>query len=208
MPINRKHLIFWMASLLAVFIWSAINPHDYFTWFLEVLPVLLGLAILAVTCKRFPFTPLVYWLIWLHMLVLMVGSHYTYAEVPLFEWLKPVFGWTRNNYDKVGHFMQGFGPVLIAREIFIREGVVAKKGWLPAILILVILGTSAAYELIEWGVSEATGSAGDSFLGTQGYIWDTQSDMLMCLAGSIIALLLLSKWHDAQLERQQGLGAS
>jgi putative membrane protein len=166
------------------------------------------LAILAVTCKRFPFTPLVYWLIWLHMLVLMVGSHYTYAEVPLFEWLKPVFGWTRNNYDKVGHFMQGFGPVLIAREIFIREGVVAKKGWLPAILILVILGTSAAYELIEWGVSEATGSAGDSFLGTQGYIWDTQSDMLMCLAGSIIALLLLSKWHDAQLERQQGLGAS
>ncbi len=208
MPINRKHLIFWMASLLAVFIWSAINPHDYFTWFLEVLPVLLGLAILAVTCKRFAFTPLVYWLIWLHMLVLMVGSHYTYAEVPLFEWLKPVFGWTRNNYDKVGHFMQGFGPVLIAREIFIREGVVAKKGWLPAILILVILGTSAAYELIEWGVSEATGSAGDSFLGTQGYIWDTQSDMLMCLAGSIIALLLLSKWHDAQLERQQGLGAS
>jgi len=208
MPINGKHLIFWIASLLAVFIWSAINPHDYFTWFLEVLPVLLGLALLAVTRRRFTFTPLVYWLIWLHMMVLMVGSHYTYAEVPLFEWLKPVFGWNRNNYDKVGHFMQGFGPVLVIREIFIREGVVARTGWLPAILIFVILGASAAYELIEWGAAVATGSLGDSFLGTQGYIWDTQSDMLMCLVGSIMALLLLSKWHDAQMEQQQGLEAS
>jgi putative membrane protein len=205
MQINSKHLIFWMASLLAVFIWSAINPHDYFTWFLEVLPVLLGLAILAITCRRFTFTPLVYWLIWLHMLVLMVGSHYTYAEVPLFEWLKPVFGWNRNNYDKVGHFMQGFVPVMIAREILIRQKVVAKRGWLPAILILVILGTSAAYELIEWGVSVITGSVGDSFLGTQGYIWDTQSDMFMCFLGSIIALILLSQWHDAQMKQYAGI---
>jgi putative membrane protein len=136
--------------------------------------------------------------------VLMVGGHYTYAEVPLFEWLKPVFGWTRNNYDKVGHLMQGFAPVLIAREILVRKKVVAKKGWLPAILVLAILGTSAAYELVEWGVSVATGSAVDSFLGTQGYIWDTQSDMLMCLIGSIIALLLLSKWHDAQIKTYAG----
>ena len=139
------------------------------------------------------------------MIVLMVGGHYTYAEVPLFEWLKPVFGWKRNQYDKVGHLMQGFVPVLIAREILIRKKVVAKKGWLPAILILVILGTSAAYELVEWGVSAATGSAGDSFLGTQGYIWDTQSDMLMCLIGSILALLLVSKWHDAQMKKYAGV---
>jgi putative membrane protein len=201
MRINRRPLLFWITSLLAVLIWSAINPHDYFTWFLEVLPALVGFAILAFTYKRFTFTPLVYWLIWLQMIVLMIGGHYTYAEVPLFEWLKPVFGWTRNNYDKVGHFMQGFVPVLIAREILLRKRVVTKKGWLPAILILAILGTSAAYELIEWGVSEATGSAGDSFLGTQGYIWDTQSDMLMCLIGSLAALLLLSTWHEAQMKK-------
>jgi putative membrane protein len=201
MPIKRKLFLFWIASLLAVLIWSAINPHDYFTWFLEVLPVLVGFAILAFTYKRLTFTPLVYWLIWLQMIVLMVGGHYTYAEVPLFEWLKPVIGWTRNNYDKVGHFMQGFVPVLVAKEILVRKRVVTKKVWLPAILILAILGTSAVYELVEWGVSELTGSAGDSFLGTQGYIWDTQSDMLMCLIGSIASLLLLSKWHDAQMKK-------
>jgi putative membrane protein len=205
MHINRKLLIFLMVSLLAVFIWSAIHPHDYFTWFLEVIPAPVGFAILACTYKRFTFTPLVYCLIWLHMIVLMVGGHYTYAEVPLFEWLKPVFGWTRNNYDKVGHFMQGFVPVLIARELLIRKKVVAKKGWLPAILVLAILGTSAAYELIEWGVSAATGSAGDSFLGTQGDIWDTQSDMLFCLIGSLAALLLLSKWHEAQMKKYAGV---
>ena len=139
------------------------------------------------------------------MIVLMVGGHYTYAEVPLFEWLKPIFAWTRNYYDKVGHFMQGFVPVLIAREILIRKKVVAKKGWLPIILVLTILGTSAAYELVEWGVSVATGSAGDSFLGTQGDIWDTQSDMLMCLIGSIISLLLLSKWQDSQMITYAGV---
>jgi putative membrane protein len=199
MQTNRKLIIFWIASLLVFFIWSAINPHDYFTWFLEVLPAIVGFAILAFTYKRFTFIPLIYWLIWLHMIVLIVGGHYTYAEVPLFEWLKPVFGWARNNYDKVGHFMQGFVPVLIAREILIRRKVFAKKGWLPAILVLTILGTSGAYELIEWGVSVATGSAGDSFLGTQGDIWDTQSDMLFCLIGSIVALLLLSKWQDSQM---------
>jgi putative membrane protein len=204
MPINRRLFLFWIASLLAIFIWSFINPHDYFTWFLEVLPALVGFAILACTYRRFTFTPLVYWLIWLHMIVLMVGGHYTYAEVPLFDWLKPVFGWTRNNYDKVGHFMQGFVPVLIARELLLRKRVVVKKGWLPALLVLAILGTSAAYELIEWGVSVATGSAGDSFLGTQGYIWDTQSDMLFCLIGSLAALLLLSKWHDAQMKKYIG----
>jgi putative membrane protein len=201
MLINRKLFLFWIASLLAVLIWSAINPHDYFTWFLEVLPALVGFAILACTYRRFTFTPLVYWLIWLQMIVLMVGGHYTYAEVPLFDWLKPVFGWTRNNYDKVGHFMQGFVPVLIARELLIRKRVVVKKGWLPAILVLAILGTSATYELIEWGVSVLTGSAGDSFLGTQGYIWDTQSDMLLCLIGSLAALLLLSTWHEAQMKK-------
>jgi len=207
MPINRRLLIFLIASLVAVFIWSAIHPHDYFTWFLEVLPALVGLAILAGTYKRFPLTPLVYGLIWLHMLVLMVGGHYTYAEMPLFDWLKPVFGWTRNNYDKVGHFMQGFVPVMIAREILIRKKVVTKKGWLPALLVLAILGTSAAYELIEWGVSAATGSAGDSFLGTQGYIWDTQSDMLFCFIGSLAALLLLSTWHDRQMKKYAGVAS-
>jgi putative membrane protein len=208
MPISRRLLLFWISLVLAVFIWSAIHPHDYFTWFLEVLPAMAGFAILAFTYRRFTFTPLVYWLICLHMIVLMVGGHSTYAEVPLFEWLKPVFGWQRNNYDKVGHFMQGFVPVMIAREILIRKKVVAKKSWLPAILILAILGTGAAYEIAEWGVSVATGSVGDSFLGTQGYVWDTQSDMLMCLIGSILALLVFSKWQEAQMQKYVGVDLS
>ena len=198
----------WLWVLVAGFwcglIVSGIHPKDQFVWFLEVLPALLVFAILTATYRRFPFTPLIYVLVFVHALILMLGGHYTYAEVPLFEWIKPVFGWTRNNYDKVGHFMQGFAPVLITREILVRKKVVAKKGWLPAILVLVILGTSAAYELVEWGVSVATGSAGDSFLGTQGDIWDTQSDMLMCLIGSIVALLLLSKWHDSQMKTYAG----
>lgn len=201
MKINRNLLIFWIVSLVAVLIWSAINPHDYFTWFLEVMPAIIGFAILAFTYRKFSFTPIVYWFIWLHMIVLMIGGYYTYAEVPLFEWLKPAFGWERNNYDKVGHLLQGFVPVLVLREIFIRKDIIKNKIWLPTILVLMISGTSAVYELVEWGVSAATGSAGDSFLGTQGYVWDTQSDMLMCLIGAILALLILTRLHDSQIKR-------
>ena len=197
--VGRFHLSL-LGSLLLVLIWSAYKPHDYFTWFLEVLPALLAVAILAFTFKKFRFTNLVYFIVWLHCIVLMVGGKYTYAEVPLFNYFKEVFGIARNNYDKVGHFMQGFSPALIAREIFTRKNVVNGKWWTYFLAVAVPLAFSAFYEFIEWWISIASGSAGDSFLGTQGYIWDTQTDMFMCLVGSIAALLLLNGWQDRQMK--------
>jgi putative membrane protein len=156
---------------------------------------------LAMTYERFHLTRLLYILILVHSIVLMVGGHYTYAEVPLFEYLKPVFGFTRNNYDKVGHFMQGFVPAIIAREILIRKSVVATRNWLNFIVVSVCLAISAFYELIEWAVAVATGDSADAFLGTQGYVWDTQTDMALALVGACVALVLLSKMHDRQLSQ-------
>lgn len=185
--------------LFVLLIWSGINPKEYFTWFLEVLPAVLGILVLLITFKKFRFTNLVYVLIFFHCAILIIGGHYTYAEVPLFDWIRDVFDQSRNNYDKLGHFVQGFVPAMIARELLIRKEVVLKKSWLPFIVVCIALAISAAYELIEWGVSVLSGEGGDSFLGTQGYIWDTQSDMLFALIGAIAALLTLSKIHDKQL---------
>jgi putative membrane protein len=185
-----------------VLLWSGINPLDQFTWFLEVAPALVVFVILAFTYKKFKFTPLVYWLILAHAIVLMIGGHYTYAEVPFFDWLKEVFGLERNNYDKLGHFMQGFVPALVARELFIRLDVIRKKKWIPVLVTSICLSIAAIYELIEWGVSVLTKSAGDAFLGTQGYIWDTQSDILFCLIGAIAALTFLFKVHDNQIKKK------
>lgn len=187
--------------LIALLVWSGINPKEYFTWFLEVLPAVLGISVLLITFKRFRFTKLVYILIFFHCAILIVGGHYTYAEVPLFDWLRDVLHQSRNNYDKLGHFAQGFVPTMIARELLIRKQVVLKRGWLAFIVVCIALAISAAYELIEWAVSLLSGEGGDSFLGTQGYIWDTQSDMLLALIGAILALFTLSKIHDKQLSK-------
>ena len=186
---------------LAVLIWSAINPHDYFTWFLEVLPALIGFLVLVMTFHRFRFTNLVYGLILVHCWILMIGGHYTYAEVPLFNWIKEVFELSRNNYDKVGHLAQGFIPAMITREILVRKQVVNSKKWLKVFVVSICMSISVAYEFIEWLVAVLTGDSADSFLGTQGYIWDTQSDMLYATIGSILALVTLSKVHDRVISK-------
>lgn len=201
---GRFRRLAWVATLAAVFTWSVIGPKDYLTWFLEVSPVIIGVILLALTRRRFPLTPLLYCLILVHAIVLMVGGHYTYAEVPLFDALKPVFGFERNNFDKLGHFMQGFMPAILAREILIRLNVIPDPGWRNFFTVSVCLAFSAFYELIEWAVALLSAEAAESFLGTQGYEWDTQSDMAWALFGAILALLVLSRWHDRQLARLRG----
>ena len=166
---------------------------------LEVFPALIGVVILIATRKSFPLTPLVYGLLFVHALILIVGGHYTYAEVPLGFWMRDAFGFARNHYDRIGHFAQGFVPAMVAREILIRRNVVRGRGWLFFIVVSICLAISAAYELLEWSVSSATGSKGDAFLGTQGDIWDTQKDMTLALIGSIVAQLTLARVHDRQL---------
>ncbi|MBW4965430.1 DUF2238 domain-containing protein [Pseudoalteromonas sp. CR1] len=187
----------WLSLFFGVLIWSGINPKDQFTWLLEVIPAVIGLALIASTYKYFKLTSLLYFFILVHCIVLMVGGHYTYAEVPLFDNL---FGSERNNYDKVGHFFQGFVPALLAREILLRKQVVNGRGWLTLFVISVSLAFSAFYELIEWWVAVLTGENAEAFLETQGYVWDTQSDMALALFGAICSLLLLSKLHDTQLK--------
>lgn len=191
----------WLVIFLIVLTWSAINPKDQFTWFLEVAPALIGFVILLFTHKKFPLTPLLNTLILIHMIILMVGGHYTYAEVPLFDYIAEIFEQSRNNYDKVGHLAQGFIPAIIAREILLRfEVLKASKIWLNYIILNIILAFSAFYELIEWWVALGTGEDAEAFLGTQGYVWDTQSDMMYALLGGVFALMLLSRWHDKQLK--------
>tara|TARA_R110002167_G_scaffold32146_1_gene104838 strand:+ start:623 stop:1228 length:606 start_codon:yes stop_codon:yes gene_type:complete len=193
-------LFIWAIVFLSVLIWSGINPKDQFTWFLEVLPAIIGAAIIFFTRQIFTLTPLLSVLILMHCVVLMVGGHYTYAEVPLFDYIKELMDSERNNYDKVGHFFQGFVPALIARELLIRKQVVSGKAWLNLFIISISLAFSAFYELIEWWVALLSGQGAEAFLGTQGYIWDTQSDMLYALIGAILCIISLSKWHDKQLE--------
>jgi putative membrane protein len=185
--------------LSLVFVWSAIRPHDYFTWFLEVLPVVIALPILIFTYKKFPLTHLVYGLILLHAIILMVGGHYTYAEVPVFNWLRDAFDLSRNYYDRVGHVAQGFVPAIIAREILLRKNIVKQGAWLFFIVCSICLSISACYEFIEWWVAVGSGTAAEAFLGTQGDVWDTQWDMFLALMGAIVAQLLLAKIHDKQM---------
>lgn len=189
----------WLGAFFLVLAWSGWKPHDYPTWWLEVLPALLALGVLAATRPFFPLTPLLYWLVLLHCIVLMVGGHYTYAEVPLGDWVAEWTGGSRNNYDKLGHFMQGFVPAIAAREILVRNGVVARRGWLSFIVACICLAISAFYELIEWWVALLSGEGAEAFLGTQGYVWDTQSDMLLALLGAVSAMLFLGRLHDRQM---------
>ena len=197
---TTRFLSVWLAIFSLVFIWSAIAPKDYFTWFLEVLPAIIGVLIMAATLRTFPLTSLTYQLILIHCIVLMVGGHYTYAEVPLFDWIRDTFDQQRNNYDKVGHLAQGFIPAIIAREILIRKNAVNGNGWLNLFVVSFCLGFSAFYELIEWAVALLSGESAEAFLGTQGYVWDTQSDMGLALLGAVSALVLLSSYHDRLLQ--------
>lgn len=194
----------WLTIYLGVLLWSAVSPKDYFTWFLEVLPALVALPLMLATRRRFPLTPLAYGLVLVHAVILMVGGHYTYAEVPLFDWLKEVFHWRRNNYDKLGHLAQGFVPAILAREILLRLSVIRGRGWLAFFVLCFCLALSAAYELIEWGVAVASGDSAVAFLATQGDEWDTQSDMGFALLGALLALAGLSRLHDRQLAAHAG----
>lgn len=196
-----RHAILWSAVFGAVFLWSAIDPRDRLTWFLEVAPALGGALVLAATYRRFPLTPLSYWLVLIHCCILMVGGHYTYAEVPAFDWLGEALGWQRNNYDKLGHLAQGLIPAILAREILIRLRVVRGATWRDFLVVCFCLALSAFYELIEWWVALLAGGASEEFLGTQGYVWDTQSDMAWALLGALLALVALGRWHDRQLGR-------
>ena len=198
--------LIWLAVFLGVLAWSAIGPHDYPTWWLEVTPALIALAVILWTRNSFPLTPLLYWLALLHAVILMVGGHYTYALVPWFDWLWELIGSERNNYDKIGHLAQGFIPAIAAREILVRFDVVRGKGWLAFLVVCFSLALSAFYELLEWWVALLSEEAAEAFLGTQGYVWDTQSDMWYALLGAIIALLLLSRLHDRQLQALPGEG--
>lgn len=197
---SRTHLAL-LVTVAAVIFWSGWRPYDRFTWWLEVSPGLAGIAILLATYRRFRFTTFCYVLIALHICVLCVGGHYTYARVPVFDWLRPIFAWQRNHYDRLGHLMQGLVPAIIAREVLIRLEIVNRRKWIPFLVISICLGISAFYELIEWWTAMLTGSAADDFLGSQGDVWDTQSDMCLALIGAVSALLFLSYFHNRALEK-------
>jgi putative membrane protein len=190
-----------LCGFTIVLAWSAVHPHDYFTWTLEIFPAILALAALAITYRKFQFTTLVYALITLHACILFVGGHYTYAEVPLFNWIRDHYHLARNDYDRVGHFAQGFVPALVAREVLLRQKIVLRRGWLFFIVLSICMAVSAAYELLEWRVAVAKGSAADAFLGTQGDPWDTQEDMATAAIGAVTALLFFSRWHDRLISR-------
>jgi putative membrane protein len=194
------HLALLVAAVIALAV-SGIGALDPFTWALEVAPVVLGIFALAATYQRFRLTNLVYGLIFVHALILMLGGHYTYAKVPLGFWMQDAFGFTRNHYDRIGHFAQGFVPAMIAREILIRNKVVNGAAWRNFLIVCICLAISALYELIEWQTAVWTGEAAEAFLGTQGDPWDTQMDMFLAMTGAIVALALLVRIHDRQLRR-------
>lgn len=192
--------LLWLA-VAAVTAWSAIAPKDGLTWWLEALPALVVLLLLPGIYARFRFTTLAYVLIALHAAVLLVGAHYTYAEVPLFDWVRDAYGLARNHYDRLGHLMQGFTPAIVAREVLLRRSPLAGSRWLPFLVVCFCLAFSAFYELIEWWVALASGDEAVAFLGTQGDPWDTQWDMFLALVGATMALIMLSGLHGRQLAR-------
>ena len=202
-PSRREPLVLLVVALAAL-VASGVGPADRLTWLLEVAPVLIGAPILVATARRFPLTPLLYRLLFLHALVLILGGHYTYAEVPLGEWAKEAFGLARNHYDRLGHLMQGFVPAILAREVFLRRSPLSPGGWLRLAVTSVCLAFSALYELIEWSAALLSAEASAAFLGTQGDVWDTQWDMFLALCGALLAQALLARLHDRQLARLPG----
>jgi len=197
--VHSHFYIVLLSILSAVFVWSAIHPADRLTWALEVAPVLIALPLLIFTYRFFVFTPLVYALILIHALILLVGGHYTYAEVPWFNWLRDTYELSRNYYDRLGHFAQGFVPAMVAREILLKKSPLVPGRWLFFIVCCICLSISAVYEFIEWWVAAYEGGAADAFLGTQGDVWDTQWDMLMALVGAVAAQAFLATLHDRQI---------
>jgi putative membrane protein len=188
-----------LLGVIIVFIWSGWQPYDRLTWWLEIFPGLAGLIILLSIYRRFRFTTLCYTLIAIHICILCVGGHYTYARVPLFDWLRDLFEWHRNHFDRLGHFAQGFVPAIIAREVFVRLQILNRKRWMPFLVVCICLAISAVYELIEWSTALISASASAAFLGTQGDVWDTQEDMFMALIGAICALVFMRRLHDRQI---------
>ncbi len=195
-----RNAIIWAAIFAGVFLWSAVRPYDVTIWVLEVAPAVIGAAVLLFTRKRFPLTTLTYVLILIHCIVLLVGGHYTYAEVPIGDWVRDTFDQSRNNYDKLGHFVQGFIPAMIAREIVVRLEVFNSVRWRNFFIACFCLAVAAFYELIEWWTAVLVGESADAFLSTQGYMWDTQADMWTALVGAVLALLLLGGWQDKQIK--------
>lgn len=195
-----RNAIIWAAVFVGVLLWSAIKPADATIWVLEVAPAVIGAAILVFTRKRFPLTTLTYVLILIHCIVLIVGGHYTYAEVPIGDWVRDTFDQSRNNYDKLGHLVQGFVPAMIAREIVVRLNVFNSNKWRNFFIVCFCLAVAAFYELIEWWTAVIAGESADAFLSTQGYMWDTQADMWTALVGAVLALFLLGSWQDKELK--------
>jgi len=196
---DKKLITFWLVSFAVILAWSVNKPFDYLVWVLEAAPAVIGLLILGFTYKKFKFTNLTYWLIWIHAVILLIGAHYTYTRMPLFTWIKDALELSRNHYDRLGHIVQGFVPAIIAREILKRNSPLTNSKWLFFIVLCICLAVSAFYEIIEWQLSLLTGIAGEEFLALQGDIWDTHKDMTLALAGAIAALLILKKTHDKQL---------
>ena len=190
-----------LVSMVLLLIWSGLDPHDRFTWWLEVAPILIGVPVLVWLYPKLRLTPLSYTLVWFHCLILMLGGHYTYARVPLGFWMEDAFGFTRNHYDRIGHFAQGFIPAMLAREIFIRRSPIGRGMWLPFLVLCFCLAFSAFYELTEFWTALSAGGAATDFLGTQGDVWDTQWDMQMALIGAVVSLVVLSRVQDRQLAR-------
>ena len=197
---RREPAILLVAAIVLLAL-SRVGALEPGTWLMEVAPILIAAPILVLTARRFPLTPLVYRLLFVHALILMVGGHYTYAKVPLGFWVQDAFGLARNHYDRLGHLAQGFVPAMLAREVLLRRSPLERGKWLGFLVVCVCLALSATYELIEWLAAVLGGSAADAFLGTQGDVWDTQWDMFMALIGAISALLLLSRVHDRQLAK-------
>ncbi|KKS26519.1 MAG: hypothetical protein UU87_C0001G0034 [Parcubacteria group bacterium GW2011_GWA2_42_11] len=199
---NKKYHLFLLLIVLTFWLWSAIDIQDtWLTWVLETAPFMIALPILLLTYRRFPMSNLTYTLIAIHAMILMYGGHYSYAKTPLGFWMEQWFGWTRNNYDKVGHLMQGFGPAIYVREILARTSPLKRGKWLGFMAIAVPLAFAALYEILEWLASLFDPTGTESFLGTQGYVYDTQTDMFLCLVGSLAAIILLTKLHNKQLEK-------
>ncbi len=194
--------LFWMTlGLIVALAASVIRPYSYLTWGLEIFPVAIALPVLFVTARHYPLTPLLYWLIGFHCLVLILGAHYTYARVPLGFWVQDAFDLARNHYDRLGHFLQGFVPAIAVREIFKRSSPVKQGGWLFFMTVMTCLAISAMYEFLEWWVALVAGVAADDFLSTQGDVWDTQWDMFMAVCGAVIALVTLSRVHDRAIAK-------
>jgi len=197
---RTEAIVLLVAGVIALII-SCIAPYDRTTWILEIFPILIAVPILLATARRFPLTPLLYRLIFLHAIVLMIGGHYTYARVPFGFWIQDALHLARNPYDRIGHLAQGFVPALIAREILLRRSPLVRGKWLFFIVAAVCLAVSACYEFVEWWAAVLGGSAAQDFLGTQGDVWDTQWDMFMALVGALAAQLLLAREQDRELAR-------